>query len=193
MRPVLDQTSVDDAARRHEMVSQMKGNAMPGGVHDGRLTSLGVALPSCSARFGREAGRSEKMRDRRERKKSGGTQNVGRVHTASTAPGLSLFGFQQLRSVQTHPPSPPGISAIGQSRYLLRPHPVAVNSRLHAGRGALGLSDDKVEEAPLSTRKAFFVAASTPGFAAEELRSLRNGQRASGGRLHSRPSGTRQR
>ena len=47
--------SAVDAARNIEIVSQMKGKAIPGGVHEGRFTSRGVAAPSCSSRLGRLA------------------------------------------------------------------------------------------------------------------------------------------
>jgi len=52
--------------------SQMMGKAMPGGVHAGRFTSLGVALPSCADRSGRDAGSSEKTRERNDRKANRG-------------------------------------------------------------------------------------------------------------------------
>ena len=61
-----------EEARNSEIVSQMKGKAIPGGVHEGRFTSRGVAAPSCSERFGRLAGRSAKTRERNERKKKRG-------------------------------------------------------------------------------------------------------------------------
>ena len=64
------------------LTSQMKGNAMPGGVHHGRIVSAGVGtrLPSTSKppRGGRFAGSGEKRRERSERKaKSGGTNGAG--------------------------------------------------------------------------------------------------------------------
>mmetsp|Transcript_32131 Transcript_32131/g.99253 ORF Transcript_32131/g.99253 Transcript_32131/m.99253 type:complete len:208 (+) Transcript_32131:189-812(+) len=62
-------------ARRPVIVSQMNGNAMPGGVHAGRLTSAGVALPACASRFGRLLSRRLTTRDRSDR-------NANRTHTA---------------------------------------------------------------------------------------------------------------
>lgn len=89
-RPEALKTKSDEAARRAVMVSQMKGNAMPGGVHHGRIVSGGVGtfLPSTSKppRGGRLAGSTEKSRERNDRKaKSGGTSGAGTVLTASTA------------------------------------------------------------------------------------------------------------
>ena len=84
--PHVRQISVDDDARRTDMVNQMKGNAIPGGVHAGRFTSFrtgAFGLPSSFSkppRGGREAGKNEKMRDRKERKrKMNGTTIVGSV------------------------------------------------------------------------------------------------------------------
>ena len=85
VRPHARHESSAEVARSTAMVVQMIGKAMPGGVHEGRLTSRGVALPSCAARSGRDAGSAEKTRDLNARKaKMGGTQKLGRVPTAST-------------------------------------------------------------------------------------------------------------
>merc|ERR1712078_715386 len=54
-------------ALRAVIVSQMNGKAMPGGVQDGRLTSIGVALPFCSSRFGRELSSRDTTRDLRDK------------------------------------------------------------------------------------------------------------------------------
>ena len=79
--------SAVDAARNIEIVSQMKGKAIPGGVHEGRFTSRGVAAPSCSSRLGRLAGRSAKTRERNERKKKrGGMAKTGSVSGSASIP-----------------------------------------------------------------------------------------------------------
>ena len=48
VRPHALKTIIEEMARRPVIVSQMKGKAMPGGVHHGRIVSAGVGtrLPS---------------------------------------------------------------------------------------------------------------------------------------------------
>eukprot|EP00965_Chrysotila_dentata_P075425 2491092-Pleurochrysis_carterae.AAC.3 len=85
-RPHARHTRSDDVARSTEIESQMMGNAMPGGVHEGRFVSTGVALPFCAERLGRLAGSGEKIRERSERKKkSGQTSGARSVTRASVA------------------------------------------------------------------------------------------------------------
>jgi hypothetical protein len=49
-RPHALKTIIEETARSAVIVSQMKGKAMPGGVHHGRIVSTGVGmrLPSTS-------------------------------------------------------------------------------------------------------------------------------------------------
>lgn len=89
-RPADSNTRNVDVARNAVIVSQIMGKATPGGVHDGRIVSLGVAtrFPSTSKppRGGRFADSIEKMRDLRERNaNSGGTNGAGKFPTASMA------------------------------------------------------------------------------------------------------------
>ena len=84
VRPHARQTTSAEDARRPVIVSQMKGNAMPGGVQLGRLISVGVALPSKPPRGGRRADMGENRRERSDRKaKTNGTSGAGSVPTAS--------------------------------------------------------------------------------------------------------------
>eukprot|EP00962_Isochrysis_galbana_P014468 scaffold4145_cov115-Isochrysis_galbana.AAC.16 len=83
-RPQARHASRAEVARSRDIDVQMMGKAMPGGVHEGRFTSMGVALPACAERSGRDAGSGENTRDLSERKaKRGGTQKPGMEPSAS--------------------------------------------------------------------------------------------------------------